>query len=87
MKTSFVVKYMKQGFIINVIEIFIAIIGGFMWFLFGIIGTLNAVCFFTSVWLAYQAYSGNDHVITILYTYSEKLIQGLGISNLFIPGK
>ena len=87
MKTAFVVKYMKQGFLINVIEVIIAIVGGFLWFLYGIIGLLNVVCFLTSLFLAFQAYSGKDHVIDILYTNSEKLIQTLGLSALFTPGK
>jgi uncharacterized membrane protein len=87
MKTPFVVKYMKQGFIINIIEVIIAIIGSFLWFLYGIIGLLNVICILTSLFLAFQAYSGRDHMIDILYTNSEKLIQRLGISNLFTPGK
>jgi uncharacterized membrane protein len=87
MKTPFVIKYMKQGFIINVIEIAIAIVGSFLWFLFGIIGLLNAVCMITSLFLAFQAFSGKEHIIDILYSNSEKLIQTLGISALFTPGK
>ena len=87
MKTSYVVKYMKQGFIINIIEVLIAILGGFLWFFYGIIGMLNAICFFTSLWLAFQAYSGKDHVIDILYSNSEKLIQALSLSSLFTPNK
>ena len=87
MKTPFVVKYMKQGFLINVVEVAIAIIGSFLWFLFGIIGLLNLICVITSLFLAFQAFSGKDHVIDIIYTNSEKLIQILGISNIFTPGK
>ena len=87
MKTAFVMKYMKQGFIINIIEVGIAIIGSFLWFLFGIIGLLNIICFLTSLFLAFQAYSGKDHVIDILYINSEKLIKTLGLSALFTPGK
>ena len=87
MKTPFVVKYMKQGFIINVVEIVIAIIGSFLWFLFGIIGLLNLICMITSLFLAFQAYSGKEYIIDSIYTNSEKLIQALGISNIFTPGK
>ena len=87
MKTPFVVKYMKQGFIINVIEVIIAIIGSFLWFLFGIIGLLNAICMITSLFLAFQAFSGKEHIIDVLYTNSEKLISTLGLSALFTPGK
>ncbi len=87
MKTPFVVKYMKQGFLINVIEVIIAIIGGFLSFLSGIIGLLNVVCFLTSLFLAFQAYSGKDHVIDFLYVKGERLIQTLGLSALFTPGK
>ncbi len=86
-KTPFVVKYMKQGFLINVIEIAIAVIGSFMWFLYGIIGLLNVICMITSLYLAFQAYSGKEYIIDVIYINSEKLIQALGISNIFTPGK
>jgi uncharacterized membrane protein len=67
--------------------VLIAIVGSFLWFLFGIIGLLNMVCFFTSLFLAYQAYSGKEHVIAFLYENAEKLIQTLNIGNVFTPGK
>lgn len=86
-KTPFVVKYMKQGFLINVISLVIGIVGSFLWFLYGIIGLLNIVCIGTSLFLAYQAYQGKEYTITIIMENSEKLIQALGISNLFTPGK
>ncbi len=86
-KTPFVVKYMKQGFLINIAEVAIAIIGGLLWFLYGIVGLLNVICMITSLFLAFQAYSGKDQVIDIIYNNSEKLIQVLGISALFTPGK
>lgn len=86
-KTPFVIKYMKQGFLINVISLVIGIVGSFLWFLYGILGLLNLVCIVTSLFLAFQAYSGKEHVITIIYDNSEKLIQTLGISNLFTPNK
>ena len=87
LKTPFVVKYMKQGFLINVISLAIGIIGSFLWFLYGIIGILNIVCIGTSLFLAFQAYSGKEHVISVIYDNSEKLINALGIANLFTPGK
>lgn len=87
MKTPFVVKYMKQGFLINVVEVAIAVIGSFLWFLFGIIGLLNIICMITSLFLAFQAFSGKVHIIDIIYSNSEKLIRSLGISNLFTPDK
>ncbi len=86
-KTPFVVKYMKQGFLINVVSLVIGIIGSFLWFLSGIIGMLNIVCLVTSMYLAYQAYLGKEHTIIIILENSEKIIQALGISNLFTPGK
>jgi uncharacterized membrane protein len=86
-KTPFVVKYMKQWFLINVISLVIAIVGSFLFFLYGIIGLLNLVCMGTSLFLAYQAYLGKDHTITIIMENSEKLIHALGITNLFTPGK
>lgn len=86
-KTPFVIKYMKQGFLINIAEVVIAIVGSFLWFLFGIIGLLNFICFVVSAFLAYQAYLGNDHTIAVIYENSEKLIQTLGLNNLFTPSK
>ncbi len=86
-KTPFVVKYMKQWFLINIISLVIGIVGSFLWFLYGILGLLNIVCIWTSLFLAYQAYLGKDHVITVIYDNSEKLIQTIGISNWFTPGK
>lgn len=87
LKTPFVIKYMKQGFLINVIEVAIAIVGSFLWLFYGIFGLLNLVCMITSLFLAYQAYLGKEHVINVIYDNSEKLIQTLGLSNLFTSGK
>ncbi len=87
LKTPFVVKYMKQGFLINVVSLAIAIIWSFLWFLHGIIWILNIVCIGTSLFLAFQAYSGKEYMIKIIYDTSEKIIVSLGISSLFAPGK
>lgn len=86
-KTPYVIKYMKQGFLINVVSLTIVVVGGFLSFLYGILSILNLVCILTSLFLAFQAYSGKEHIITIIYDNSDKLIQTLGISNLFTPSK
>lgn len=87
-KTSFVVKYMKQGFLINIVSLAISIVSSLFWMSSSpIFGLLNIACIGTSIFLAFQAYSGKEHIIAIIYDNSEKLIQKLGILNLFTPGK
>ncbi len=86
-KTPFVVKYMKQGFAINVVEILISLVASFLWMLSPILGLVNLALFITSIFLAFQAFAGKDYMIGLLYENAEKLIQTLGISNLFTPGK
>ncbi len=86
-KTPFVVKYMKQGFAINVVEVILSIIASFLWMLSPILGLVNLALFITSIVLALQAFAGKDYMITFLYENAEKLIQTLGISNIFTPGK
>jgi uncharacterized membrane protein len=82
-KTSYVVKYMKQGFIINVAELALAIISSLLWGVMGIAGLLNFVCVLTSFWLAFQAFTGKEYVISILMENAEKLITTLGIQSWF----
>ena len=81
-KTPFVVKYMKQGFMINIIEILLSV-----WMLGWLFGLINLALFIASIFLALQAFAGKDYVITFLYENAEKLIQTLNISNIFTPGK
>jgi uncharacterized membrane protein len=82
-KTPFVVKYMKQWFIINVVELVLAIISSVLWWLIGITGLLNFICVLTSCWLAYKAYTGEEFSIPVLLENSDKLIQGLGVGKWF----
>jgi uncharacterized membrane protein len=86
-KTAFIVKYMKQGFAINIAEILIAIISSFLWMLSPILALVNLALFITSIVLAIQAFGGKDYVITFLYENGEKLIQTLGIVDMFSPKK
>ena len=87
-KTSFVVKYMKQGFLINVASLAISILSSLFWMSSSpIFGLLNTACILTSLFLAFQAYSGKEHVIVFIMENAEKLIHTYGISNLFTPGK
>ena len=85
-KTPFVVKYMKQGFILNVTSLFLALVLSFIW-ISTLGGLVNLVLFLTSLFLAIQAFNGKDFVIVFLYENAEKFIQALGISNIFTPGK
>ena len=86
-KTPFVVKYMKQGFMVNVAGVVLSIITSFLWMHSGLIGLVNLALFITSVILALQAFAGKDYVIAFISENAEKLIQTLGISNIFTPGK
>ncbi len=86
-KTPFVVKYMKQGFAINVVEILLSIITSFLWMLSLILALVNLALFITSIFLALQAFAGKDYTIGFLYENAEKFIQTLNISNIFTPGK
>lgn len=86
-KTPFVIKYMKQGFAINVVELFIAIVASVLWMLSPLLGLVNMALFIASIFLALQAFSGKDYVITFLYENAEKLIQTLGVVDMFSPKK
>ena len=85
-KTPFVVKYMKQGFAVNVVEIVVSIVTSLIW-IAGLTTLVNLALFITSVVLALQAFAGKDYAIAFLYENAEKLIQTLGISSIFTPGK
>ena len=52
-----------------------------------ILALVNLALFITSIILALQAFAGKDYVISFIYENAEKLIQTLGISNIFTPGK
>lgn len=82
-KTSFVVKYMKQGFLINVVELILAVISSLIWGMMGITGLLNFICVLTSLWLAFQAFSGKEYTIPVLIENADKLIQALSIGKWF----
>ncbi len=86
-KTGYVVKYMKQGFFINLLELSLSVVSIFLWFLSPILGIVSMICFFTSVFLAFQAYSGKEYSIVLLSENAEKIIQKMGLVDLFTPGK
>ncbi len=86
-KTEYVVKYMKQGFGINLIQIICSIVSIFLWFLSPILGLVNFILFLFSLFLAFQAYSGKDHIVAPIYENAEKMIQALGIQKLFSSEK
>jgi uncharacterized membrane protein len=48
---------------------------------------VNLALFLTSLFLAVQAFNGKEFAIPFLLENAEKLIQALGISNIFTPGK
>ena len=82
-RTPFVVKYMKQGFIINVVELVLALVSPILWMMMGLFALLNFVCVITSLWLAFQAFSDKDYSIPVLLQNADKLIHKLGIGKWF----
>ena len=55
--------------------------------MFGIVWLTWMAFVITSVFLAVQAFNGKEFAIPFLLENAEKLIQTLGISNMFTPGK
>ena len=84
-KTTYVVKYMKQGFFINIIQITGSIISIFLWFLSSFVGLINFILFIFSLYIAVQAYGGKDYSVAVLSENAEKLIQALGLQKMFEP--
>lgn len=82
-KTPFVVKYMKQGFLINIVEIILAIVSSLVWGMMNITGLLNFICVLTSLWLAFQAFTGKEYSIPVILENADKVIQSLGIGKWF----
>lgn len=88
MKTPFVVKYMKQGFFINLVQVVVMIVSSFVyWWWYRFFSFVNLACFLTSLFLALQAFSGKEFVIAFVHDTAESVIKALGISNLFTPNK
>lgn len=86
-KTPYVVRYMKQGFALNIVQLLCSVVGMFFWFLYPLPSFVSFVFFCISVFLAFQAYSGRDHMISWLLLNAEKVIQALNISSWFMPTK
>ncbi|GAB0174586.1 MAG: hypothetical protein HHAS10_04650 [Candidatus Altimarinota bacterium] len=82
-RTPFVVKYMKQGFLINIVEFVLALVSSLLWGMMGIASFLNFICVLVSLWLAFQAFSGKEYVIQIILEQADKLIQVFGIGKWF----
>lgn len=88
LKTPFVVKYMKQGFLINIVQILLMILSSFwIWYLYRFFSVVNLLAFLTSVFLALQAFSGKEFKIPFFYETADKLINTLGMANLFSSNK
>ncbi len=86
-RTEYVVKYMKQGFGINIIQITCSIVSIFLWFLSPILELVSFILFIFSLFLAYQAYSGKDYSVAPISENAEKIIKALGIQKYFSPEK
>lgn len=82
-RTPFVVKYMKQWFLINLVELVLAIVSSLLWGLMGIVWLLNFICVLTSLWLAFQAFSGKEYSIPVLLENADKVIHSLGVTKWF----
>jgi hypothetical protein len=74
---------MKQGFIINIAELVLAIISSLLWGMMSITGLLNFICLATSFWLAFHAFTGKDYTIAVLLENADKTIQALGVQKWF----
>lgn len=84
-KTPYVVKYMKQGFLINLIQITGSIVSMLVWFLGILVGLVNFALFIFSLYIAVQAYSGKDYSFPALLENAEKMIKALNLHALFEP--
>lgn len=84
-KTAFVVKYMKQGFFINLIQITGSIVSMLIWILGGLIGFVNFILFVISIYIAVQAYNGKDYSFSAFSENAEKMIKALNLQGLFEP--
>lgn len=86
-KTDFTVFYMKQSFLLFVVNFFCMLVGALYWSFGDIANLIAFILFVISVFLAWNAWSGEKFSVPGLLENSEKLIAKLGISDWFIPGK
>jgi hypothetical protein len=82
-RTPFVIKYMKQGFLLNLIGIISSLVGSVIWGLGFLLWVISIIAVGISFFLAFQAYSGREYTIEMLYIYADKVIQTLGIQKWF----
>jgi uncharacterized membrane protein len=74
-KTGYVVKYMKQGFFINLVQVLLSVVSMFLWFLAPLTGLINFVLFLMSLYIAFRAYSGKDYAVAFFAENAEMIIQ------------
>ncbi len=86
-KTEFTLFYMRQSFLVVLVQILLGILGGILGSIVGILGTicslLTMVLGFGLLFLAWKAYSGEKFAIPYLYDYSVKVIKILKLDGFF----
>lgn len=78
-KSVFVVKYMKQGFFINLLQIIGSIVSIPLFFLGFLVGFINLALFILSIYIAIQAYNGKDYSFPSFSENAEKMIKILNL--------
>lgn len=78
-KTEFTLFYMRQNFLIVLIDFVIFFLSYFV----GALSMLNFVTFLVTLFLAFKAYSGEKFAIPYLYDYSVKVIKILKLDGFF----
>lgn len=86
-KTEFTVFYMKQSFLLFVIDVALMILTALFWFLHSLAGLAEFIIFVVIVFLAWNAWQGKKFTVPGLLENSEKLIATLKITDWFTPGK
>lgn len=86
-KTEFTVLYMKQSFLLFVIDVALMIFTALFGFLYSIASLAEFVIFVVIIFLAWNAWQGKKFTVPGLLENSDKLIATLKITAWFTPGK
>ena len=86
-KTEFTVFFMKQSFLLLVVNVVISIVTNFVWFIHPLTQIIELIVSVIAIFLAWNAYQGKKLVVPGLLEYSDKLITALKVQSWFTPGK
>lgn len=86
-KTEFTAFYMKQSFLLFVVNVSFMVVGSLFWPLHGIANLVGFIIFIIAAFLAWNAWNGEKLSVPGLLENSEKIIATLGITDWFTPGK